>query len=144
MELKNNESCPSCGQYKNRALTVDAVIVKDGKILLIKRGREPYKGFWGNAGGYVDHDETAEDAAIRETFEETGLIAKSIKFIGLYTDPKRHPEQAVSAAYALEVEGEPKAGDDAVEIKWFDIDKLPPLAFDHEKIIGDYLKKIRK
>jgi 8-oxo-dGTP diphosphatase len=141
MELKNNEPCQSCGRYMNRAMTVDAVIVRDGKILLIKRGSEPYKGFWAVPGGYVDFDETTEEAVRREVKEETGLIVTSLEFIGLYSDPKRHPKQCVSAAYVVEAKGEVKVGDDALEFKWESIKNFGELAFDHKKIIDDYLKK---
>ena len=141
MELKNNEPCPSCGRYNNRGVTVDAVIVKDNKILLIKRGNEPFKGFWALPGGYVGWDETVEDAVKREVAEETGLIVKTLEMIGVYSNPARHPKQVIDVAFTVETEGKPKAGDDAIEVGWFDINDLPELAFDHEKIIGDYLNK---
>lgn len=141
MQLKNNEPCPSCGRYANRGLTIDAIIVRDGKILLIKRGAEPFKGFWALPGGYVDWDETVEDAVRREVAEETGLMVTSLELIGVFSKPERHPKQCIDVAFAVETMGEPKAGDDAVEIGWFGIKNLPPLAFDHEKIIRDFLEK---
>lgn len=146
MELKNNEPCLSCGRYANRGITIDAVIVRDNKILLIKRGAEPFKDFWALPGGYVEWDETVEETVKREVAEETGLVVKSLEMIGVYSNPDRHPKQCIDVAFA--VEGLPAeeaegitAGDDAVEIGWFDVDNLPPLAFDHEKIIKDYLEK---
>jgi 8-oxo-dGTP diphosphatase len=141
MSLPNTTRCPHCGRYNNRAVTMDAVIVNDkNQILLVKRGNEPFKGLWSNAGGYLDHDETTEEATTREVKEETGLDVESIKFLNVYTNPNRHPNQAISVAYVVKVTGEPKAADDAVEVKWFDLTNLPkPLAFDHEIIIGDYL-----
>ena len=141
MELKNNEPCQICGRYANRGVTIDAVIMRNDKILLIKRGVEPFKGFWALPGGYVEWDETIEDAVKREVIEETGLSVKSLKMIGIYSDPKRHPRQCIDVAYAAEVEGEIKIGDDATEFRWEDLKNIPKLAFDHNDIVEDYLKK---
>jgi 8-oxo-dGTP diphosphatase len=146
MQLKNNEPCTSCGRFANRGVTIDAVIVRENKILLIKRGTEPFEGFWALPGGYVEWDETVEEAVKREVVEETGLVAESLKMIGVYSSPDRHPKQCIDVAFAVEglsaeEAEEPKAGDDAIEIEWFDVDNLPTLAFDHEKIIRDYLRK---
>jgi len=97
-------------------VTIDALIIKDNKILLIKRGADPFKGFWGTPGGYVEWDETVEDAVKREVKEELGLDTTSLKFVGLYSAPERHPKQCINVAYTVTVEGEPKSGDDAK--KW--------------------------
>jgi len=137
--LKNNEPCPVCKRYNNRAITVDAVIIKNNKILLIKRGVEPFKDFWALCGGYLDWNETVEDAVKREVKEELNLKVTKSKFIGVFSDPKRHPKQCVNIAFKVEVEGDPKSGDDAKEFKWFEIDELPELAFDHKKIINKIL-----
>ncbi len=141
LQLDTSTPCPECGRYANRAITVDAVMVKDNKILLIKCGAEPFKNYWALCGGHIDWDETAEQAAIREVKEELGLTVTSIKFINYYTDPNRHPKQAVNFAFAVEVEGEPVAGDDAEEFRFFARDELPKeLAFDHATILSDFLK----
>jgi ADP-ribose pyrophosphatase YjhB (NUDIX family) len=142
MNLPNNQPCPHCGRYNVRAVTLDAVTVNStDQILLVKRGREPYKGFWGNPGGHLDWDETTEEGAIRELKEETGLDAQSITFLNIYTKPERHPKQAISIAYLIKASGEPKAADDADEVQWYDLSDLPEqLAFDHKTIIEDYLK----
>lgn len=140
MQLKNNEPCPVCGRFANRGTTIDAVIEREGKILLIKRGAEPFKDFWALPGGYVEWGETVEDATRREVKEETGLGVKSLKLIGVYSDPKRHPRQCIDMAYAVEVEGEVKVGDDAVEYKWESINDISDLAFDHDQIVLDYIK----
>ncbi len=139
MNLKNNELCPSCGRYANRGITIDAVIVRDGKLLLIKRGAEPFKGFWALPGGYVDWDETVEDAVKREVAEETGLVVISLELIGVFSKPERHPKQCVSIAYVAQANGEVKIGDDATEFQWASLNELPELAFDHVEIIGKYL-----
>ncbi len=140
-DLAKNKPCPDCGRYENRGVSIDALIVNDKKqILLIKRGSEPFKGYWGTPGGYVDWDESAEDTVKREVMEELGITVQTAQFIGVYTDPKRHPKQTINIAYAVSVTGEPKAGDDAKAFQWFDLNELPELAFDHKKIIEDYLK----
>lgn len=145
-DLKNlppYQKCPYCGRYKNRRLAIDAIIVKYNKILLIKRGTKPFKGFWALPGGGVEWDQTLEDAIHKEVLEETGLTAKSIKFLNIYSDPKRDPFQVITLAYIVEAEGEPKASTDATAYQWFSLGSLPkPLGFDHEKIIADYLKTL--
>jgi 8-oxo-dGTP diphosphatase len=140
MKLKNNEPCPACGRFANRGVTIDALILRKDKILLIKRAAEPFKGFWALPGGYVEWDETTEEAVQREVEEEVGLSVTSLKFIGLYSNPKRHPKQCIDLAYAVETEGEVKAGDDAADYEWKSIQNLPDLALDHRHIIDDYLK----
>jgi len=138
--LPNNQPCPHCGRYKNRRIAIDALIIQNNKILLIKRRVEPFKDFWALPGGGIDFDETAEEALQKEVIEETGLRMVSSKFIQIYTDPNRDPKQVITLSYYVEAEGEPKAGDDATEYKWFDIHELPELGFDHKKIIEDYQK----
>ena len=140
--LQTSPKCPTCGEYKNRAISIDAIIEQDGKILLIKRGIDPYKGYWAIPGGHVDFDETLEKSTIREVREETGLTVTKLTLFGIYSDPGRHPRQTIAVAYQTEVKGNPKAGDDAVDLAWFSPDQLPTkLAFDHSKIFKDYFNK---
>lgn len=140
MNLAKNEPCPACGRYENRAVTIDAVIINDKKVLLIKRGKEPDKGLWGVPGGYVDWDETAEDTVKREVKEETNLDVNKVTLIGVSSSPKRHPKQAINIVYKVETEGQPKHGDDAQDLKWFDLDSLPPkMALDHKQNVLDAL-----
>ncbi len=142
MTLSNDEPCPHCGRFANRGVTIDAIIIKNDEILLIKRGVEPFKGYWALCGGYVGWDETIADAVKREVKEELGVTATSVKEIGIYSDPARHPRQCIAVSHYVEIEGEPKAGDDAEECKYFPLDELPEeLAFDHKQLIQDYLKK---
>jgi len=142
LQLTKFEPCPHCGRFDNRGTSVDLVIVSGDKILLGKRGRDPYKNHWGTLGGYVEWDETLEEAARRELKEETNLIAKKLTPLGVYSDTSRHPKQVITFAFAVEFEGEPLAGDDIDEVCWFDLNNIPtPLAFDHQEIINDYLKK---
>jgi 8-oxo-dGTP diphosphatase len=123
-------------------VSIDAVIIKDGKVLLIQRGAEPNKGFWGTPGGYVGWDETLEDTVKREVKEETGLDVVKTILIGVYSSPSRHPKQVINVVYATEIkDGEIKYGDDATDAKWFSIDSLPkPMALDHRQNIQDTVK----
>lgn len=129
-------------KYKIPSLTVDGIIIKEGKILLVKRGHAPYEGMWATPGGFVEYGETTEHAVVREVKEETGLETTLEVLVGVYSDPKRDPRKhVISIAYLLKDPiGEPKGGDDAKEAKWWDLDALPPLAFDHDRIISDAIK----
>ncbi len=120
-------------------LTVDAIIPYQGKIVLIKRRNEPFKGYYALPGGIVEYGERVEDAVLREVEEETGLKGKIHKLVGVYSDPNRDPRgHYVSICFiVLPIGGELKAGSDAKEIGLFSIDSLPKLAFDHEKMIRD-------
>jgi len=137
--VPDDQPCPHCGRFKNRGLSIDAVIVRDGKILLGKRGAEPCKGMWGTVGGFTEWGEKLEDTVAREVLEETGLAVTSCRMINVYSDPARHPQQVVNVAYVVETTGEPIAGDDIEEVKWVSLDEIPDnLAFDHNKIIAEY------
>lgn len=131
--------------YKVRSFAVDGLIIKNNQALLIKRGGIPFTGFWAIPGGHLDFDETAEEGAIREIKEETNLTVTSVKLFGIYSNPKRDPRQIVSAIYLVKTKGTPKAGDDAAKFKWFLLNKLPKnLAFDHRKILSDYINSLKK
>jgi len=126
---------------RNPYLVTDIVIEIGNQILLIERRNEPYG--WALPGGYVEYGETTEDAAMREAKEETGLTVSNLELLGVYSNPERDPRSHnVSVVFvAKSIEGEPKAGDDAKNLRLFDWDELPPLAFDHAKILEDYLIK---
>jgi mutator protein MutT len=142
--IKKTMACPHCGRYDNRGISVDALVVRDNEILLIKRGVEPDKGKWGTPGGYVGWDESAEEAVVRELKEETGLVAESVEFLTVSSSPKRHPQQVITIAYRVKVgQSNPQKGDDADDVRWFPLDAVPkPLAFDHEHAI-ELLRKTR-
>jgi 8-oxo-dGTP diphosphatase len=122
--------------------TVDAVILGAGKIILIKRGNPPFKGMWALPGGFVECGETVEEATVREAKEETGLTVGIVKLLGVYSDPKRDPRgPTVGTVFICKrIDGDLKADTDAKEVKEFPVRTLPPLAFDHEKIVADALK----
>ncbi|MGQ0534549.1 MAG: NUDIX domain-containing protein [Methanobacteriota archaeon] len=122
-------------------LAVDAFVVRGDALLLVRRGRPPFEGSWVLPGGLVEVGETTEAAVLRELAEETALHGRVRGLVGVYSDPKRDPRgHTVSAVYAVDApEGEPRGGDDAAEARFFPIRELPPLAFDHPKIVRDAL-----
>ncbi|MCL6096420.1 MAG: NUDIX hydrolase [Patescibacteria group bacterium] len=146
IDLSNSERCPHCGRYANRGVSIDAVIIKDNKVLLIQRGTEPNKGFWGIPGGYVGWDESAEDTVKREVKEETNLDVQKLRLVGVYSSPDRHPKQVINVVYLAEVtNGQLKHGDDALDAKWVNQDELPDkLAFDHRQNIEDAKKLLAR
>src|SRR3989344_8695716 len=121
-------------KYKIRATTTDAIILKGNKILLIKRRNNPSKGMWALPGGYVDFNESVENACKREVKEETGLNVKKLRLLGVYSDPKRDQRRTVTIAFIASSTGHAKAGDDAADARWFHLNKLPKLAFDHAQM----------
>jgi len=127
--------------YKSPKLTVDGIVLKNGKILLIKRKNQPFEGKWALPGGFVEYGEKTENATVREVFEETGLKTKINHLVGVYSDPNRDPRgHTVSIVYILDIcNGELKSGDDACDAKFFDLKNLPDLSFDHECIIKEVL-----
>ncbi len=127
--------------YIKPSLTVDMILVENGKILLIRRKHEPFKGMYALPGGFVEYGERTEDAAKREMKEETGLEVEVGRVVGVYSDPKRDPrDHTVTVVYEVKRKGgKIKGGDDASEAKFFSLNSLPPLAFDHGEIIRDYL-----
>ncbi len=137
--IPRNQPCPHCGRYANRGIGVDTLIVKDNKILLIKRGGEPFKDHWALPGGYLDWDEDLAQAVVREVREELGVDGTIVRLLGIYSQPERHPQQALVAAFVVNIEGRPTPGDDAADCAWFELNELPGgLAFDHSQIIEDF------
>lgn len=123
------------------ALTVDCVIFDpQGRVLLIRRKNDPFKGAYALPGGFVDIGETVEDGCRREVREETGLEVSALRLVGVYSDPNRDPRgHTVSAAFiaTLPEAAVPTAGDDAADAEWVGAWRAQPLAFDHAKILED-------
>lgn len=125
------------------AITTDIVIElvdrEDRPIILIERKYPPYG--WALPGGFVDVGETLESAAVREAQEEVTLDVQLLSLLGCYSDPSRDDRgHTISAVYVAEARGLPKAADDAANLQIFHLEELPELlAFDHGKILQDYL-----
>ncbi len=138
--------------YPHFALTVDAVIFSKSDagldVLLIRRANEPFKDRWAFAGGFVNIDELIDDAVYRELKEETSISNVTLKRFDIFDALDRDPrERTVSVVYYGFIDGsnEPvKAGDDAKEAKWFSVNNLPELAFDHSVILKKILAVVQK
>ena len=125
--------------YRNPAPTVDVIIEMSGGIVLVKR-RFPPPG-WALPGGFVEYGETLAAAAVREAREETGLDVTLTELFNAYSDPARDPRQhTIAVVFLGQADGRPVGGDDAAEADVFAVDDLPaPLAFDHGRIVADYV-----
>ncbi len=122
-------------------LAVDGVVLLEGKLVTVIRGRPPFEGMHALPGGMVELGETSESAMLREIEEETGLRVAVDRIVGVYSDPARDPRgHSVSVAYALRwVGGDLRAGSDAAGIELVDPRSLPAMAFDHATIVRDFL-----
>ncbi len=136
-------------EYARPAVTADIVLVTrevQPRVLLIQRAREPFAGSWALPGGFVNPDEPIVDAAKRELHEETGLEISTLEPLYTTGDPGRDPRGwTISIAFLARVEAgtlQPKAGDDAAAVKWFRLNKLPKLAFDHAMLVQRAIARI--
>ncbi len=134
-------------------LTADAVVFgtrnRDRHVLLIRRGWEPFKGYWALPGGHVDAGEHTAAAAHRELREETGLTVPALQPFAVYADPGRDPRgRYVTFAYTTRLADTPllRPADDAVDARWLLADDVltgvHPLGFDHRRLIDDALRVI--
>ena len=136
-------------KYPHPSVTTDCVIFGfDGgklKVLLVERGLEPYKGRWAFPGGFVKMDESCEEGALRELEEETALKGTYVQQFHTYSDPNRDPrERVITVAFFALVRIQEVEADDANKAQWFAIDEVPQLAFDHDVILRDALKRLRE
>jgi 8-oxo-dGTP diphosphatase len=139
-------------EYPRPAFSCDTVVFAGPKtarkVLLVKRGAEPYRGCWALPGGFIDEGERPEDAARRELAEETGLIWEGeLAPIGAFGNPGRDPRGwNVSAVYLADVGLETPvvvSGDDAADARWCFADELPKMmAFDHADIVALALARL--
>ncbi len=129
-------------RWKSPSVAADSILIRDGKLLLVRRKNEPYRGYYALPGGILDEWETLEQCALRELMEETGINGRIRSLLGVYSDPDRDPRvRMVSAAYVVDyVDGEPRAGDDASSALFFPAGELPELAFDHDRVVEDFMK----
>lgn len=129
-------------KYARPSLAVDCVVfgLDDSlKVLLIERGLNPYKGSWALPGGFVEMDESLDEAARRELEEETSLKDIFLEQLYTFSAPDRDPrDRVVSVGYYALVrllDHRLQAATDAEDARWFDVRQLPTLAFDHAKIL---------
>lgn len=141
-----------CYEYPRPAMTSDIVVYGyDGRqlhILLVERGCEPFRGKWALPGGFMRMDETIEECAARELREETGIADAWLRQFGVFSAVGRDPRGRVVTVAFLGLISKTDyriiAGDDAASAAWFPVDELPPLAFDHDSIIGFSRKRLRE
>lgn len=105
-------------------LAASAVVWREGKVLLVRRGQAPGKNFWSLPGGKIEHGEAPEAAASREVREETGILPEILGLIGVFTVSARDVEYQISCFAGLANDGEIAAGDDAAEARWAGISEL--------------------
>lgn len=138
-----------CYDYPRPAVTVDAALFCPAEggleVLLIRRRGAPFAGCWALPGGFLEMDETAAAAVLRELEEETGIRPEALlRFVGVYDAPQRDPRgRVISLAYTGLVPAPPPAPrgqDDATEAAWVPIDAATPLAFDHAQIMAAALR----
>lgn len=134
--------------YRNPKPTIDVVVYRDNKVLLVKRGRKPFKGRWVFPGGFVEYGETVEEASVREVKEETGVDVRLAEILGVYSAPDRDPrEHHVNVVFIGEyIAGDARGGDDAEEAEWRDINSIAPdeLAFDHGLVLTDFKRWLKE
>lgn len=137
--------------YERPSVTVDVVIFslhnEDLRVLLIQRKYEPHQGAWAIPGGFVQMNESLEEAARRELMEETAVSDVYLEQLFTFGEPNRDPRtRVITIAYIALVPHDaiqPQAGDDAAQAAWFAVTDLPDLAFDHQKIIDYALIRLR-
>jgi 8-oxo-dGTP diphosphatase len=136
-------------RYRNPAPTVDLIIeIEDphGRpgIVLIQRKNPPFG--WALPGGFVNYGESCEDAAVREAYEETSLRVRLVEQLHTYSAPDRDPRKhTITTAFIARARGVPRGQDDAREAAVFTRKDLPkPLVFDHELILSDYFKRLKR
>ncbi len=129
--------------YKNPAVAADCVVFDaHDRLLLIRRRHPPFEGQFALPGGFVEYGEETEAAASRELHEETGLRARALRLVGVYSKPDRDPRgHTISVAYLVDVGTQsPTAGDDAASAEFRADWRELKLAFDHNRIVADAVR----
>ena len=151
--MANEENKKYCYEYWRPSVATDCVIFgftgKQLKVLLIKRNVDPYKDCWALPGGFLrETDTTAEECALRELEEETGLKLSNDRIwqLCVTSDADRDPRtRVISLSYiALVTPEDVKGGDDASDAQWFNLNEIPSLAFDHAKILENAKEALKQ
>jgi 8-oxo-dGTP diphosphatase len=137
--------------YPRPMVTADVAVLRleaEPEILLVRRKHPPYQSSWALPGGFMEMEETLEEAARRELSEETGLEAGELIRFDTYDAPDRDPRgRTITQVFITvwkSVMGIPAAGSDAGELRWFPLAALPELAFDHGQIIQDVIRMMKE
>ncbi|MDX9992839.1 MAG: NUDIX hydrolase [Anaerolineales bacterium] len=137
--------CPACGwiYFDDPKVAAAALIVENGKILLVRRVNEPHRGLWTLPAGFINSGEDPAGAAVRECLEETGLNVRTTRLLDIYAR-REHPRGADFVIfYQAQVEsGTLQPADDADAAEWFALEALPPLAFEATRYILDKVKRM--
>ncbi len=136
-------------EYPRPCVTVDVAMIRQSEngdeILLIQRANPPFEGMWALPGGFIDMEEDLVEAAIRELKEETGIVSTQLKQFKTYGAPGRDPRaRTITVVYYGfdSLNAPPTASDDAKNAQWFFLHNLPPMAFDHNKILHDLIEHL--
>lgn len=147
-KIGKGEYCSTCSRFNSRNTATDVILIDGTKVLLVKRGEEPDKGWWDIPGGYLDWDQTLEESSARELLEETGLIVKpeDLELLHIYSNPNNKAQNQTIDIYYVARKFSGKIQFDGVEItdaQWFDLNDLPEtVAFDHRIALEMLLKKL--
>lgn len=137
--------------YPRPAVTSDVAVLRleeIPEILLIQRKDSPFKDMWALPGGFMEMEESLEEAARRELMEECGIKAGELIRFDTYDKPGRDPRgRTITQVFVMvwkKEMGIPEAGSDAANLRWFTLNDLPDLAFDHSQILADVIRMIRE
>ena len=135
--------CIECGRtiFYDPKVSAICIVERGDKLLLVKRGNEPGYGLWSLPGGYVDRGEVVEAAAAREVWEETGLTVEIDRLVGLFSVAGN--AVMVAAFSAKETGGQLKTGPETLDLGFFPLDYLPPLAFPRDEQIWARWRELR-
>ncbi|MDQ3871989.1 MAG: NUDIX hydrolase [Thermoproteota archaeon] len=133
-------------KYRNPTPTVDVIVQRESKVLMVRRKKDPFKDHLSLPGGFVEEGETVEEAMRREAMEETALEVEPIDILGVYSEPGRDPRKHILTVVFIGIiigeSGTGRAGDDAASIEWIELTDIERqgIAFDHSLILRDYLR----
>jgi 8-oxo-dGTP diphosphatase len=141
---ENHLRCTACGEryWANALPAVQALLERDGRVLLARRAIEPRRGYWDLPGGFVEETEEPEAAVRREVREETGLAVDGVELVRIDIEP--YGDRFVfSVTYRVTADGDPVPDDDVAELRWFAPDELPAeMAFPgQQKVLAEWSRR---